>query len=445
MSHYKPYPAYKDSGVEWIGDVPEGWERHKVSHSFTGIGSGTTPPTDQEEWYSDEGIPWVTTGELRETVINATSKYVTTKALDEFSALHVYPAGSLAMAMYGATIGRLGILGIHATTNQACCVLYGEKSLNIRFSYYWLLAFKPEIIELYAVGGGQPNINQEVVASLRIPAPTIDEQSAIAAMLDRETARIDALISKKTRFIELLKEKRSALITHAVTKGLDPRVKMKDSGVEWIGQVPEGWGLIRLGMVGSLVKANGGNKQDDADTGVPCIRYGDIYTTYDLQIHNIKKFIKPDAEQDYTSIHYGDILFAASGETFEEIGKSVVNLSQSNVYCGGDIIILRPEQKFNPVFLAYATGSSSAQAQKSIMGKGFTVIHIYGDQLRNVVIALPSKQEQKFIADRIDRETARIDLLTEKTQHSIDLLKERRSAFISAAVTGQIDLRGETA
>ena len=218
-----------------------------------------------------------------------------------------------------------------------------------------------------------------------------------------------------------------------------PYPAYRDSGVEWIGEVPEHWGVIRLAMVGSLMKANGGNKQDDADTGVPCIRYGDIYTTYDLQIHNIKKFINQEAEPDYTSVQYGDILFAASGETFEEIGKSAVNLSQSSTCCGGDIIILRPQPKFNPIFLAYATSSSSAQSQKSIMGKGFTVIHIYGDQLRNVVIALPSEQEQKLIGNRIDRETTRIDALISKKTRFIELLKEKRTALITHAVTKGLD------
>lgn len=215
----------------------------------------------------------------------------------------------------------------------------------------------------------------------------------------------------------------------------------KDSGVEWIGEVPEHWSLLRLANVGPLMKANGGNKQDDRDSGIPCIRYGDLYKTYDLLIRYIGKFISPEAETDYTTIQYGDILFAASGETFEEIGKSAVNLTETHACCGGDIIVLRPQRKIDPVFLAYATGSSSAQAQKSLMGKGFTVIHIYADQVRNLVIAAPSEQEQKLIGAKIESETARIDALIAKVQLSIDLLRKRRTAFITAAVTGQIDLR----
>ena len=218
-----PNVKMKDLGVEWIDEVPVHWERRKIAHAFECIGSGTTPPSGQDRWYSDGEIPWITTGELRETVITETSKCVTTKALEEFSTLRLYPAGSLAMAMYGATIGRLGILGVPATTNQACCVLSGEISLSIRYAYFWLLAFKQQIIDLYAAGGGQPNINQEVIAFLRVPAPNLVEQATITAFLDRETARIDLLTQKTQHSIDLLKERRSALITAAVTGQIDLR------------------------------------------------------------------------------------------------------------------------------------------------------------------------------------------------------------------------------
>lgn len=218
-----------------------------------------------------------------------------------------------------------------------------------------------------------------------------------------------------------------------------PYPAYRESGVEWIGQVPEDWSLLRLANAGSLMKANGGNKQDDTDTGVPCIRYGDLYTTYDLLIRYIGKFISPEAEVDYTTIQYGDILFAASGETFEEIGKSAVNLTETHACCGGDVIVLRPQRKIDPVFLAYASGSSSAQAQKSLMGKGFTVIHIYGDQIRNLIIAAPSEQEQKLIGAKIERETSRINALITKKTRFIELLKEKRQALITHAVTKGLD------
>ena len=210
-----------------------------------------------------------------------------------------------------------------------------------------------------------------------------------------------------------------------------PYPAYKDSGVEWIGRVPAHWEVLRLANVGPLVKGNGGTKADDADDGIPCIRYGDLYTTYDFVIRKIKKFILPESMSNYARIQFGDLLLAASGETFEEIGKSAVNLDERQAVCGGDVIILRPERKIDPIFLAYAAGSVSAQAQKSLMGKGFTVIHVYGDSLRNLLIAAPPEREQEQIGAAIERETARIDVLIAKKTEFIDLLKGKISALAS--------------
>ena len=217
----------------------------------------------------------------------------------------------------------------------------------------------------------------------------------------------------------------------------------KDSGVEWLGEIPEHWKILRLIAVGSMKKAIGGSKQDNVDNGIPCVRYGDLYTTYDVAIKTIHNFINSDIINNYTTIKYGDILMAASGETYEDIGKSAVNLVASEAYCGGDIIIFRPEKSLHPVFLAYALNSVSAQIQKARMGKGFTIVHIYIDQLRNLLTSIPPIAEQQTIAAFLDRETSRIDELIAKVNRSIDLLREYRTALISAAVTGKIDLREE--
>ena len=213
----------KDSGVEWLGEVPAHWESWKVAHAFGSIGSGTTPPSNEEHWYDNGTIPWVTTGELRENVIFETSKSVTSDALQKFSALRLHPVGSLVVAMYGATIGRLGILGVNATTNQACCVLGDPKHLDIAFTFYWLQGFKQIIIDLFSSGGGQPNINQDIVSGLRIPAPGLPEQKMIITFLDQETAKIDALVIEALSVITLLQERRTALISAAVTGQIDVR------------------------------------------------------------------------------------------------------------------------------------------------------------------------------------------------------------------------------
>ncbi|MDF1894262.1 restriction endonuclease subunit S [Rahnella contaminans] len=216
-----PDVPMKDSGVEWLGEVPQTWEMWKLAHAFEVIGSGTTPSSDNDGWFEGD-IPWVTTGELRETVITHTVKKVSKLTLERFSALKIHPVGSVVIAMYGATIGRLGILGVKSTTNQACCVLTFSRVIDNKYLYYWLGGYKDNIIRLSS-GGGQPNINQEKVASLKISSPILKEQTQIAAFLDHETAKIDKLIDLQLLQIELLKERRTALISAAVTGKIDVR------------------------------------------------------------------------------------------------------------------------------------------------------------------------------------------------------------------------------
>jgi type I restriction enzyme S subunit len=245
---FNPYPAYKESGVDGIENMPTHWEVRRATWLFT-IGSGTTP-SDDPTYYGGE-IPWITTSELRESVIDSTERTVTQRALLEFPSLKMHPKGSVAVAMYGATIGRLGILGIPATVNQACCVFSNPKRIDARFWFYWLQMRRDHLISL-GYGGGQPNLSQGLLRSIRVPTPSLAEQKKIIAFLDQETGKIDALVAKKERLIELLQEKRTALITRAVTKGLDPGIPMKDSGIQWLGNIPGHWDTCRLKTIYSL-------------------------------------------------------------------------------------------------------------------------------------------------------------------------------------------------
>ena len=221
-----PKAKLKPSGVQWLGDVPEHWNTWKTTHGFGYLGSGTTPKSDDDDYYDDDNedgnMPWVTTSELRETVIYTTKKYVTKKAMDEHSALRVYPKDTLLFAMYGATIGRLGILGVDATVNQACCAFTKPNTLDPKFTFYWLLMSKPTLLA-FSSGGGQPNLSKDVLCQLRISAPAIPEQQAIAEYLDRETGKIDWLVAKVEEAIEKLKEYRTAIISAAVTGKIDVR------------------------------------------------------------------------------------------------------------------------------------------------------------------------------------------------------------------------------
>lgn len=179
-----------EAGSYWLGPVPLSWRAEKLAMCFA-VGSGTTPPSGRTELYGGS-VPWVNTGELRERTIWSTERTLTERALREFPALRTYPAGSVVVAMYGATIGRVATLGVDATVNQACCVLHCPTTISAEFAFYWLWAHRVEIADLGA-GGGQPNISQDTIRMLRIPAPDLGSQSAIVSALDALRRTLDSL------------------------------------------------------------------------------------------------------------------------------------------------------------------------------------------------------------------------------------------------------------
>ena len=210
-----PDVPLKDSGVEWIGQVPEHWEVKKITHIFPNIGSGTTPNSSDPSFY-EGNINWLQTGDLTDGYIYKTSKTITHKALQAYSTLKIYPKNSLVIAMYGATIGKVGLLQIETTTNQACCVLSTALNIEMKYVFYLFQGIKESLVAM-SYGGGQPNISQEKIKSLKLPFPNASEQEQIADYLDKQTAKIDQAIALKTVHIEKLKEYKSVLIDYAVT------------------------------------------------------------------------------------------------------------------------------------------------------------------------------------------------------------------------------------
>lgn len=214
-----------------------------------------------------------------------------------------------------------------------------------------------------------------------------------------------------------------------------PYPSYRHSGVEWLGDVPEHWELAQLGRLGSFFKGGGGTKEDEVEDGLPCIRYGDLYTQHQFLIRYSRAGIAEASAARYRRLRYGDLMFAGSGETIEEIGKSAVNLIEGPAYCGGDVIGFRPHVKIDATFSGYATDCSSAIYQKACMGRGVTVMHIYSSELKHLVIPLPPLQEQRAIAAFLDRKTAKVDALIAKKQQLIDRLAEYRTALITLTMT----------
>jgi type I restriction enzyme S subunit len=413
MSRYKRYERYKDSGVEWIGEIPEHWNNKKISWIFNIIGSGTTPSTSNLEYY-DGDVPWVNTGDLNDGYLYETSKMITDLALKDYSTLKFYPIDTLLIAMYGATIGKLSITKIIATTNQACCALAQPKNVNIKFIFYWFLANRNHIIAM-AYGGGQPNISQNLIKSLRINLPEKHEQNAIVNFLDQKTAEIDDLIADKEKLIELLQEKRQAIITEAVIKGLNPNVKMKDSGIEWIGEIPEHWDVIKLKYVTKLVYGDSLPTENREEGEV------DVFgSNGKVGTHNVANTLSPviivGRKGSYGKVTYSDKKCFAIDTTYYIDNRCT---------------------KSNIKWLYYSL--MVLELDKNSQDTG--VPGLSREYAYNKYVPVPTVNEQVAIANFLDQKTAEIDSLVTETKNQIEKLKEYRQSLISEAVTGKIDVR----
>lgn len=471
------YPNYKDSGVEWLGEVPEHWEVWKLSHAFTQIGSGTTPKTDKREYYDGGDIPWVNTGDLNDGELDECEKRITALAIADHSSLKTYPAGSLMIAMYGATIGKLAMLNFAATVNQACCVFAGKSEIASKFMFYWFLGLRQQIISL-ATGGGQPNISQDILRSLRVASPPLPEQTQIAAFLDRETAKIDELVAEQRRLMELLKEKRQAVISHTVTKGLsslsrhdnlpryaplprhsreggnpeataadvttaldsrlrgnDGAVPMKPSGIEWLGDVPAHWDVISIKWLSPVKRGASPRPIDDPkyfdDEGeFAWVRIADV-SSCDGVLKETTQQLSGLGSSLSVKISPGELFVSIAGT----VGKPCITTINACIHDG---FVYFPSLKIDPQFLYRIFEAGTCYGG---LGKWGTQLNLNTDTIGSIRIALPPIEERKQILEYLDLESTKLDTLTAEAQRAIDLLQERRTALISAAVTGQIDVR----
>jgi type I restriction enzyme S subunit len=441
------YPRYKPSGVEWIGDVPEHWESKKVTYGFSQIGSGTTPKSDSDHFY-DGDVPWVTTSELRETVIAKTKESVTRSALAAYSALTLYPSGTLLFAMYGATIGRLGILGIPATLNQACCAFAEPTLFDTRFVFYWLWMRRPILISL-STGGGQPNLSQDDLRQIRISTPPLAEQRAIAWFLDRETGRMDQLVAKKLELIERLREKRTALISRTVTRGLPPAAAraaglpenppLKPSGVDWLGDIPEHWDVVAYKRVCTRVDVGIAEAATHAycDDGVPIIRSTNVKPNK-LDTSDVLR-IEPwfAAKNRSKSLRAGDLVTVRTGYP----GTTATVPSEFDGCQCFTLVLSTPKRTAHGPFFSWVLNSDYGASYFEMEGWGTAQTNISVPIVRFMPVPRPSFPEQVAIAAYLDAETAKLDALAGKVEEAVERLQEYRTALITAAVTGKIDVR----
>lgn len=437
----KAYPEYKDSGIEWLGEIPEGWEVKPLKRTFA-IFNGATPKSGEPDFW-DGDIAWATPddlGSLDCDTLRTTRRMITKDGYNSCGTT-LAPTGSLVLSTR-APIGHLAIAGVPICTNQGCrCLVFRTKTWN-RFYYYKLLIAKQEL-ESWGQGSTFNELSRDKLGAIYIVSPPLPEQQAISAFLDRETERIDTMIAKKEHQIELLQEKRTVLINSAVTKGLDPNAKMKDSGIEWLGEIPEGWEVKRLRFSISVNPTKSEIRNLSRDTTISFLPMEAISEYGGINLDQIKML--DEVIEGYTFFRDGDVIVAKITPCFENGKGSIVEKLENSIGFGTtELHVLRPKEGVINSYLFYITISHAFRyiGASYMYGAGGQK-RVPDDFIRNFRYPIPSVKEQQSIACFLDRETAKIDTLINKVGESKEKLSEYRTALISAAVTGKIDVREE--
>ncbi|EQV94181.1 hypothetical protein G893_00543 [Escherichia coli KOEGE 71 (186a)] len=443
LNKYQAYPEYRDSGVDWLGKIPNHWNCTELKR-LCNLTTGLTPPTNDDENYSDDGYPWIRPEDINE----ASHEVIATKYVSNsgWKLLRYIDTNSTIICCIG-TVGKCGYVKGIASTNQQ--ITAATFKFSKKFNFYLIKAARAQL-EMLSTGNVLKILNSERLGKLNVVKLEEKEADTIALFLDHEIAKIDNLIEKQQQLIELLKEKRQAVISHAVTKGLNPDVPMKDSGVEWLGEIPTHWRLSKLRYMFSFGKGLTITKENLQDEGIPCVNYGEIHSKYGFevnpQVHALKcvdiSYLKNNSS---SLIQKGDIVFADTSEDTEGAGNFTQLIIEETIFAGYHTIITRPLNKECFRFYAYLLDSKELRAQIRNTVKGVKVFSVTQAILKGISIWFPSPEEQERIVVYLDSQTTKIDILIDKQLQQIELLKERRTALISAAVTGKIDLRNWTA
>ncbi|WP_211242917.1 restriction endonuclease subunit S [Sinimarinibacterium sp. CAU 1509] len=407
------YPEYKDSGVEWLGEIPAHWTVAPFKR-LVEFQNGA----DHKAVEVDEGYPVYGSG----GVFAQASQYL-------------YDGESVLLGRKGTIDKPLHVTGRFWTVDTMYWTRI-RREANGKFCYY-VAASIP--FAYYSTNTALPSMTQSALGAHAIAYPEKLEQTTIAAFLDHETAKIDALVAEQEKLIALLKEKRQAVISHAVTKGINPDAPMKPSGIEWLGDVPAHWTMARLKNVSPFITVGIVVNPSDyvSEDGLPFIYGGDI-SEGSIDADAARRISPEHSEKNSkTRLETGDLLtvrVGAPGVT------AVVGPDCEGGNCASVMLIRRGA--FDSRWLCFAMNSRMVRFQVEVVQYGAAQEQFNISHAINFWIAVPPRAEQAEIADGLTRETADIDSLISEAECAINLLKERRSALISAAVTGQIDVRG---
>ncbi|PNP98662.1 restriction endonuclease subunit S [Moraxella sp. RCAD0137] len=436
---FKQYPSYKNSGVEWLGDVPDEWDIYPFWHLFNR--KEITNKTQEQllSVYLDRGV-----------ILHSEGGGMVHKPADNLEKYQLVEVNDFVMNNQQAWRGSVGVSPYRGIVSPAYLIFSFNKTLcEPKFFKYFLRdkgIVDQFMIASMSVGTIQRQVKWHLLKTIQLSIPSLIEQNTIANFLDTETARIDNLITKQEKLIELLEEQRKSIISHAVTKGLNPNAPMKDSGVEWLGDVPEHWTVLKNRHIFNFSKGLSITKENLQESGIPCVSYGEVHSKFGFEFNpeiNDMKFVSEEYLKTSKNclLNSGDFIFADTSEDFEGSGNFSYLNSNSQVFAGYHTVIARLKSKQKPRFFAYIFDSNAHRKQIQTQVKGIKVFSITQGILKDIYSWLPPVHEQDLIVEYLDNECKKISLLKAKQIELIEKLKAYRSSIISHAVTGKIDVR----
>lgn len=438
---YQVYREYKESGVEWLGDVPKHWNLIPLKYLAKFSGGGTPSKDNPAFWNGN--IPWVSPKDMKSRFVDQTIDNVTAKAVQQ-SSTNLLAEGALLLVVRSGILQHsipAAINRVPVTLNQDMKALRFNEPMNAEFAQYFVQGNQqPLLLEWGKQGATVESIEQEYMGSSRTPCPPLTEQTQIAAFLDHETAKIDRLIEKQQGLIALLKEKRQAVISHAVTQGLNPHAPLKDSGIECLGQVPAHWKILRVKSVSTfLTSGPRGWSERVGDVGSLFIQSGDLNDLLEIKYASAKRVVVGnDAETSRTRLVDGDVVVCITGAKTGNV--AVAESVPETTFINQHLCLVRPDTNISPAFLG--------SFLKGQIGQTYFELSQYGlkqglslEDVKEAPIMLPPIAEQTAIVEYLKNRTVKFDSIMQEALEAVTLLQERRTALISAAVTGKIDVR----
>jgi type I restriction enzyme S subunit len=419
----KPYPTYKVSGLEWLETVPEAWSVEPL-RNVTRFTTGWTPPTGNADSYEGQHL-WANISDLGKKHLSDTAKRLSAEAIAA-NRIPVSEKGSLLFS-FKLTIGSVSIVDEEMFTNEAIATFRSSSRILVEFAYYSFPFFivRNANENIY----GAPMLNARLIRSARLAIPPISEQRHIAEYLDAHTAKIDSLIATQEDLINALAERRLAVVSGAVSKGLDPKASTKESGVDWLNRVPTSWSVSSIRHIAAVSGGFTFESEDFLPEGrTPVVKQGDLFQSHFTTFTN--RMVPPQF-----LVRSGDVLVAMSGD-FKCVlwarGEAALNQRSASLRAKRGTVV--------PEWLAYSLPFVLTRLEK--LNASTTIKNLSSAELLSAKIGIPSIQEQTQIVEYLNRETRKIDALSEKAREMVDVLKERRQALISSVATGKIDVRG---